>query len=201
MWFLAEVVGKVLVEAVNAVERVIDSSKNDIGLLSQEDLAELADELDDHSGLLGMYSGRTFVPRLIEAVGQEKSWRPGILLLFESGRGAVLSEFLDEEFEYEKQWAPGSATDVHNDPTPLLVGKGGIPVASFRSDLIPAGFEPLERSETALFFENLGNDYDGDGSNTWVSGASHSLSAIYVGSICDTGLKKLRQRCSGRKSW
>ena len=201
--FFLDVIGKVLVEAVNAVERVIDSSKNDVGLLSQDELKELADQHNDHSGILGVYLGRTFVPQLIDAVGQEKSWRTGVLYLYKSGRGQVMFELVpeSEELDYGAHWGPGSATNTHNDATPLLVGKGGIPIASIRTNLIPEGFEPLERSETALLFENLQNDLDSDGLNTWVSGASHRFSTIFVGSICDAGLAQLKQRCKGRRVW
>lgn len=192
-----------LLGVLNAIEHATSSSPNLISQQSKEDLDELAGECDDHSGIVGLYEGRIFLPRLIRVCGEQQAWRPGGLVLFQSGRGEIFSERTSEPGQYDSEaaWPPGVVSNAHNDPTPLLVGKEGFAATMISRNLIPVGFEPLQPSETALLFENLQNDFDGDGSTTWVSGASHRLSTIFVGSICDSGLAQLRQRCKDRRPW
>jgi hypothetical protein len=97
-------------------------------------------------------------------------------------------------------WKAGSATNNFNDPTPLLVGPSGITFEKAKSYL-PSNTPVPSLGESLLVIENFTDDYDDDGQNRWVSGASHKPGEIFSGIVIGSGLTILRQRCSGRQGW
>lgn len=154
------------------------------------------------SDLAGYFLGHTYSP----AIG----WNKGMLSIFHDGSGAIYLDFRGDTREpgrvsdvgnwCKASWQAGSATNNFNDPTPLLIGPSGITFEKAKR-CIPSNTPVPSLGELLLAIENFSDDYDDDGQNRWVSGASHKPGVVFSGIVIGASLTILRQRCSGRQGW
>lgn len=164
--------------------------------------SEMSQILDgrQQSDLAGYFLGQTYAPRM--------GWHEGLLAIFHDGSGAIYRDYLGEVTDKGVRgwrmcvasWKSGSVTNNFNDPTPLLVGPSGITFEKAKNYL-PSNTPVPSLGELLLVIENFTDDYDDDGQNRWVSGASHKPGEIFSGIVIGSGLNILRQRCSGRQGW
>ena len=150
--------------------------------------------------LAGHYFGQIYPPRLRE-------WTTGLLVVFNDGSGRIFWEGplaigqTIRSFSCEEAWDSGKPTNRTNDSTPLLVGPGGYPFEKAQNRYLPKSLTSQSPGEMILVFENMSNDYDSDGSNSWVSGASYKQGTVFMGVVAGRGASLLRTRCAGRQDW
>ena len=167
--------------------------------LSETELKEILDGRSS-SELAGYYFGQIYPPRL-------RDWTTGLLAVFTDGSGRVFWETspypgrTDRNFIREESWNSGGPTNRANDSTPLLIGPNGYPFEKAQNRYLPRKLTSQSPGEMILVFENMSNDYDSDGSSSWVSGASHSQGTVFMGLVHGRGASLLRQRCEGRQGW
>jgi hypothetical protein len=167
--------------------------------LTQVEIEKVLDKRNA-SELTGYYLGEIYPPRL-------RDWTAGLLAVFNDGSGSIfwiLPKAIgqsDHNFVCEKSWSPGNPSNEYNDPTPLLIGPVGVPFEEAKTRYLPRNTTPISQGETIIVFENLSNDFDSDGQNSWVSGASQSQGAVFRGTVYGQGLSVLRKRCANRKPW
>ncbi len=165
--------------------------------LSEEEMKQVLGGRQQ-SDLAGHYFGQIYPPSF-------RDWTEGLLLVFNDGSGTVFWQGplaigqTVRQFSHEESWGPGQATNQTNDPTPLLVGPFGMPFETAQKRYLPKSLTSQAFGEMILVFENLSNDYDGDGSSRWVSGASHKQGTVFVGAVVGKGISILQQRCSSRR--
>jgi hypothetical protein len=167
--------------------------------LTQVEIEQILDKRTK-SELAGIYMGEIYPPRL-------RDWIAGLLAVFNDGSGSIFwvlpkaSGQSHHNFACEKSWGPGNPSNEYNDPTPLLIGPLGVPFEEAKTRYLPRRTTPILNGETIIVFENLSNDFDSDGENSWVSGASQSQGAVFRGTVYGQGLSVLRKRCANRKPW
>lgn len=167
--------------------------------LSEPEMSQILDGRSS-SELAGHYFGRIYPPRL-------RDWTSGLLAVFNDGSGRVFWEgplAIGEtvrDFMCEEAWDSGQPTGRTNDPTPLLIGPGGYPFAKAQGRYLPKSLTSQSPGEVILVFENMSNDYDSDGSNRWVSGASYKQGTVFMGVVAGRGASLLRSRCADRQGW
>jgi len=174
-------------------------SLGEFGLLNTSDLNHILDGRQK-SNLAGFVVGQAFGPRI--------GWVPGALSVFNDGSGVVYFDFrtntyttseksASDSFFRDQYWQSGSATNAVHDPTPLIVGIADMPIEKAMR-YVPRNTPVLQSCEMMLVFESFSNDYDSDGHNSWVSGASHKPGTAFIGKVPANCAAILRQRCSGR---
>jgi hypothetical protein len=179
---------------------IFDSVKRGIQRVSDplapSELKEILDGRQE-SDLAGCWFGQTFSPR--------SGWGEGILAIFQDGSGAIYLFFRGSTgsrntLHCMASWEAGSATNNFNDPTPLLVGSSGITFEAAKR-YVPSNTPVPSLGELLLVIENFSNDYDDDGQNSWVSGASHKPGVVFSGIVFGASATALRLRCADRKGW
>ena len=155
------------------------------------------------SDLSGYFLGQIYA--------QRTGWSNGLLTIFKDGSGSVYfdsrssstSNANNESYHHfwrEEYWDAGKPTNNFGDPTPLLIGTSETPFERGKR-YIPSSTPTPSPGEMILAFELFTNDYDDDGTNSWVSGASHKPGTVFVGIVLGTSAAILRQRCEGRRGW
>ena len=190
-----------------ALAKSIDSVKRGMQRFSDPlTPSEMSQILDgrQQSELAGYFFGQTFAQRV--------GWAKGMLTVFHDGSGAIYFDFRGGtkepgsisdrlgNFWCEASWNRGSATNDFNDPTPLLASPSDMTFEKAKK-YIPSNTPIPSPGELLLVIENFTDDYDDDGQNRWVSGASYKPATVFSGIIIGNCATILRQRCSGRRGW
>ena len=192
---LIESISGIIGFGLGFVAGLFDPIKSD---LTQLDIEQILDGRHA-SDLAGYYFGEIYSPRVM-------FWSAGLLAIFNNGSGSIFWVFTkandqsNHNFHFEKSWGPGNPSNGYNDPTPLLIGPNGVPFEEAKKYL-PRSTTPISKGETIMVFENFSNDFDSDGMNSWVSGASHYQGEVFRGTVYGKGLSILRKRCANRKPW
>jgi hypothetical protein len=189
-----------LVKSIDSVKRGMQRFSDP---LTPSELSKILDGRQQ-SELAGYFFGQTYAQRV--------GWAKGMLTVFHDGSGGIyfdfrggtsepgsISDFFGN-FLCEASWKRGSATNDFNDPTPLLVSPSDMTFEKAKK-YIPSNTPIPSPGELLLVTENFTNDYDDDGQNRWVSGASHKPGAVFSGLVIGSCAAILRQRCSGRQGW
>ena len=125
------------------------------------------------SELAGYFFGQTFAQRV--------GWAKGMLTVFRDGSGAIYFDFRGGTKE------PGSISD--------RLGNFWCEASWNR------GSATNDFNDPTPLLASPSDDYDDDGQNRWVSGASYKPATVFSGIIIGNCATILRQRCSGRQGW